>query len=251
MRYIFFLFIFCFRCAIVFAQQTDDAVFLCQDTVHIISINNADSLSTIYFINVHEDESTGIKAVKDFLQNNHGVFSYLHHKQTRNISFNCDGNTYTFDPNRIYSDSGRMATLKKLSQYNLRADSLVKYFAMQVLKKLDSAKHIVALHNNTDENYSIKSYLQGGSEAGNAAKIYINKKNDADDFVFTTDEKIFKACKKLKLNVALQDNEHCKDDGSLSVYFGKLHISYTNIEAQHGHLEMQEELVEKIWEMNN
>ena len=108
---------------------------------------------------------------------------------------------------------------------------------------MKEAEHIVALHNNTNANYSISSYLNGGSEYGNAAKIYINKKEDADDFIFTTDENIFRACKKLKLNVALQDNVHCFDDGSLSVYCGRRNISYTNIEAEHGHLQKQMEMI--------
>ena len=203
-----------------------------------------------YFISVHEDEATGIEAAKEFVQDSNGIFVYLKHGGTRNINFNCGGDNFIFDPNRVYSDSGRMASLEKLSTiYNPYADSVTANFANLFLSFINNPKHIIALHNNTDENYSIKSYLKGGSEYGNAQKMYINKKLDADDFIFTTDENIFMQCKKLKLNVALQNNKNCFDDGSLSVYFGRKNISYTNIEAQHTHLQLQKEMINAVWKI--
>ena len=232
------------------AQEIIITDSLCSAPVQIIVMKTQYAADGFYFINVHEDETTGIEAAKEFVQDSGGVFIYLKHGQTRNINFNCDGNKYAFDPNRIYSDSGRMSSLKKLSaSYNPYTDSITANFANSFLSLINNPKHIIALHNNTDENYSVKSYLKGGSEYGNAQKIYINKKLDTDDFIFTTDENIFRECKKLKLNVALQDNEDCFDDGSLSVYFGRENISYTNIEAQHTHLQQQKEMINAVWKI--
>ena len=41
----------------------------------------------------------------------------------------------------------------------------------------------------------------------------------------------------------LQNNNSMTDDGSLSVLAGRLKIPYVNVEAQHGHLEMQVEML--------
>jgi hypothetical protein len=72
---------------------------------------------------------------------------------------------------------------------------------------------------------------------------------DADDFVYTTEEKIFDYLKEKKINVVLQDNIHCVDDGSLSVYCGKHHIPYINIESQEGHRRPQLEIIDALNEM--
>lgn len=240
-----FIFLFCAGNA-VYAQITADSIHLCNTEISLITYAKEPVSANTHFISVHEDEATGISATKQVVDDNGGAFTYIHHQLKRNISFTCGTVAYTFDPNRIFSDSGRKRTLEKLSQWNVYADSVVKKFAENFTEHIKDAEHIIALHNNTNENYSINSYLKGGSEFGNAAKIYINKKEDADEFIFTTDENIFRACKKLKLNVALQDNTHCFDDGSLSVYFGRKNISYTNIEAEHGHQQKQTEMIQAL-----
>ena len=48
------------------------------------------------------------------------------------------------------------------------------------------------------------------------------------------------------INVVLQDNENCFDDGSLSVYCGKKQIRYANVEAEEGHLREQVFLIEIV-----
>jgi hypothetical protein len=58
---------------------------------------------------------------------------------------------------------------------------------------------------------------------------------DADDFVLTTDEKIFNHLKSKNINAVLQSHKVTTDDGSLSIYCSKKKIPYINIEAQHGH----------------
>jgi hypothetical protein len=105
------------------------------------------------------------------------------------------------------------------------------------------------MHNNTDVNYSIKSYLPGEDESQNTADVYVSDKWDADDFVYTTDKKYFDYLKQADVNVILQDNSGFVNDGSLSVYCGKKGIPYLNIEAQKGHLDEQIKLVEIVYQM--
>ena len=169
------------------SQERSDSIRLCNDTINLITLKSFESNSNIYFINVHENESTSLETVKKFILTNEGTLLYLKYKQTRNISLDCMGKNYSFDPNRIFSDSGRKNSILKLSGYsNDYADSIVKLFADSFLKRIINPEQIIAMHNNSDNNYSIKSYIKGGSEYQNAAKVYINKKADIDDFIFTT-----------------------------------------------------------------
>lgn len=203
----------------------------------------------ILFINVHEDEVTSIETVEHYAQEYPLNFVRLVHAKTRNISFSLNGKQYEIDPNRIYTRKGRKATLKSLSNYSWSASRAVKKLASVVVEKITDEKVIVAMHNNTDVNYSIKSYEAGGDEAANTAKVYVNPEMDPDDFIYTTVPAYYEAFVAKKINVILQDNESCVDDGSLSVYCGKRNIPYINIEAQKGHFDEQLELIKVTLEV--
>ncbi|MBK8927556.1 MAG: hypothetical protein IPM74_17060 [Crocinitomicaceae bacterium] len=69
---------------------------------------------------------------------------------------------------------------------------------------------------------------------------------DPDDFIFTTDKNLYDHLSQLPVNIILQDNDNCKDDGSLSVYCGRKGIPYVNIEAEYGHLTEQVKLIEMV-----
>ena len=131
------------------------------------------------------------------------------------------------------------ATLKKLSVYNNQAKKQVEGFANTIIQQIGDAKMIVAMHNNGNKGLSIKSYLKGGTEYANAANVYVNALMDEDDFVYTTDKKVFTFLKENKINVILQKSSGAVDDGSLSIYYGNKKIPYINIEAEQGHLKEQ------------
>ncbi|XOD69256.1 MAG: hypothetical protein ACMUEM_01645 [Flavobacteriales bacterium AspAUS03] len=60
------------------------------------------------------------------------------------------------------------------------------------------------------------------------------------EFFYLTHKPCFDALKKKKrFNLVLQNNEVIQDNGSLSVYTGKKTVSSTTIEAQHGYLNEQ------------
>ncbi len=195
----------------------------------------------LLFYNMHENENTSVKAAKKYLRSNNGKIVYLKHNGKRNISFVLNGEKYQVDPNRIYSDVGIEKTLKKFKNYSPEAQAEVKSFAEDVLVFLDvdNLDKIVALHNNTEHNYSMFSYMPGGAYANEVEQIYYVPFSDPDDFYFVTDQQIFEALDAKKINVALQDNSLVTDDGSLSVYCGQKNINYINVEAQHGHKKEQ------------
>jgi hypothetical protein len=198
----------------------------------------------IIYFNLHDDENTSVEAAKHVLNNTHAKLIEIQASGERLITFNIDTTVYKFDPNRIFSSHGREATLKRYSQFSQKADSIVKSFADYITDSLlKDAKIIVTLHNNTENNYSILSYAQGGEYETDAADIYINKNQDSDDFFYVTQDDYFNKIKKKAFNVLLQDNTKVTDDGSLSVFCGNKHIRYINIEAQKGHLKQQEEMI--------
>jgi hypothetical protein len=114
---------------------------------------------------------------------------------------------------------------------------------------LKNFRLIIAVHNNTDEKYSIKSYEKGEDLGKDAKLVNTNLKTDVDDFFFVTDKNIFKFLKEKNLNVALQDNVNVTDDGSLSVYCGNYKIPYINVEGEHGHLPEQIKMLEILQEI--
>ena len=205
----------------------------------------------ILFVNVHEDEVTSIETVEEYAKTTPVHFVRIIHNKTRNISFSYKGKNYVFDPNRIYTREGRKSTMKREGAYSFTASRVVKRFAKALIERVSDSQVIVAMHNNTDVNYSIKSYEPGGDEAANTKDVYVNPDMDPDDFVYTTVRTYYEALKERKVNVILQDNENCVNDGSLSVYCGKKGIPYLNIEAQRGHFTEQLELIRVVMEVLN
>jgi D-alanyl-D-alanine dipeptidase len=108
---------------------------------------------------------------------------------------------------------------------------------------------IIALHNNTEAEYSVSSYAAGGPLEKEAAAVAIatnaddKSPRDPDDFFFVTDRRLFDALAARNWNVVLQDNERATDDGSLSVLCGMKGIPYINVEAQHEHRDVQESML--------
>lgn len=251
MKYFFFMILSALTGSTLWAQKEQsscDIINLGDSTVKINRHYKAIE-SDILFINVHEDEQTSIEAVHIIAENTDLNFVYLEHTGSRRINFNHKKRVYSVDPNRIYTIKGRKATLKDGGDYSWRAGRMTRRLAKSILSLIEDNMTVVAMHNNTDVNYSIKSYLPEGDEAPNTKEVFINPEMDPDDFVYTTEKVFYDRLKSRNVNVILQDNEACVNDGSLSVYCGKKGIPYINIEAQKGHLEEQVELTKIVLEI--
>lgn len=203
----------------------------------------------ILFLNVHQDEQTSIDAIQTFAKDIPLNFAYLHHQSTRLIKYQIGSRFFTVDPNRIYTKKGRLNTIESNHKTTLKSRIVAKKLAKHIIHLIGNYSIIVTLHNNSDVNYSIKSYLPGGDEAQNTAEVYINPNMDADDFIYTTNKSYFDYLKQANYNVILQDNTNFVNDGSLSVFCGINNIPYINIEAQLGHFNQQLELIKVVYEM--
>jgi hypothetical protein len=202
--------------------------------------------SSLFYIHLHDNEITAKKAAITMLEKYGGQLLSIENNEQRNISFRLDKQTFTVDPNRIFSNEGIDASLKLLSKSDPDALQAVKGFAEFILKQLPDSALIVAPHNNTDERFSIHSYTIAPLK-DEAAAVHINPENDADDFILTTDSVLYNFYKSEDINVILQREGDLTDDGSLSIFFGKKKRAYLNVEAQHGHKFQQILLLEKLY----
>lgn len=202
--------------------------------------------SPLFFIQLHDDEITAKKAAIALLEQYGGQLLSIENNGVRNISFQLNNQFFTIDPNRMFSDSGLAATLKLLSKPDTVALQAARGFAQFFLSYLPDSAIIVAVHNNTNEKYSVLSYdtLPLKNEA---AAVTINSNHDKDDFILTTDSTIYNFYKTEMTNAILQREELYTDDGSLSIFLGKKKRPYINVEAEHGHGLQQIMLIEKLY----
>lgn len=236
----------------VFCQETSGK-FSCDhemgDSVVTFVFDNNESNSPILFINLHENESTSIQAYYQFDTLKSYRFIHLMHGGTRRVFYNVRSTVYSIDPNRIFTNDGIAATLFPADPPSRKAKALARDLAHEILHFIKQESWIISLHNNTADNYSILSYLPDSSEAANTKDLFINNEMDPDDFIYTTNQFLFDELKKRNINVILQDNLNCINDGSLSVYCGKKEIRYANVEAEEGHLMQQKELIKAVVEI--
>lgn len=203
----------------------------------------------LYF-NMHDDESTSVEAAKKFVEKTDGKIVELRHDGSRLIKFNLKNKQFSIDPNRIFTPLGIKKTLENYGDTSPEAERAVDEFAKNLITKLlANSKEIIALHNNSENAYSVKSYEKGGEYEKDAAAVFVKEGNDIDDFFFVTEQKHFDALKAKGFNVVLQNNKTVTDDGSLSVYCGREKITYINVEAQHGHIAEQVKMLEALREV--
>ena len=202
----------------------------------------------VVMIHVHDDETTSAKAAKEVLQHTGGLIIELDNGGKRLVKFKKSGRWFFFDPNRIFSLKGIQQNLHFLNDHvTSAAISSVKAFSAFILQKIPiSVNNVIALHNNDNGKYSIRSYKANGSHAKDASKLYIDRECDPDNFFIVTSTKLFRELKMKGYNVVLQNNTTARDDGSLSIYLGKRNITYINVEAEEGNHMEQEGMIESL-----
>jgi hypothetical protein len=189
----------------------------------------------IVCINLHDNEYTSVNAAMWVLRETGGTLIRIQNKRERIIKFILKNRKYGFDPNRMFSGIGIKASLERSGRTSEEAIAITSSFGQRVLGLIpDSTVCVIALHNNTKNAFSVKSYLPGNDHDIDAIKVYHNPKQDEDDFILTTDSNLYREMMQLGYNAILQDNMNARKDGSLSVYYGELNKRYVNIETEHG-----------------
>jgi hypothetical protein len=185
-------------------------------------------------LQLHSNESTAA-AVAEKLARQEGIpFFQLINNSNRLVAFTVGGRQYQFDPNRVFSDRGIEKNLALTSRFTKQGFTAVRRFRDSLLSFFLTEKPIVAVHNNTNENFSIRQYGQL-----KRSRVHMNAAHDEDDFFITNDAEIFSHLKAKEFNVVLEDAGRLEEDGSLSLYCNRKQIRYINVEAEHGHEEEQ------------
>jgi hypothetical protein len=201
-------------------------------------------------INLHSNEESSVEGARAILEKKGGLMIKVENKGQRVIQFRLKGITYSFDPNRIFSRTGIEQTLRENNRHyrpSKEAAEAIEKFAQVILSQIpDSAACVVALHNNTEEAYSIRSYLPHGNRQRDAKAVYADSLQDVDDIILTTDSLLYQKMADNGYNSIWQDNENAKKDGSLSIYFGEQNRRYINIETQHGKVAQYSEMFDKL-----
>lgn len=210
----------------------------------VVTVEKTDKGPGPIFINVHENEQTSVMAAKSVMEKSGGTLIELHHGGERNVTFQIEGKSYTFDPNRIFLNKGIVPTLEKLGKSSPEAVTFVAYFGAAILLhdiKFDDLRKrtIIALHNNTDGGGLTINEYESGASRKEAAKVFVNPKKDPDDFFLVTNKRAYDQLVAKGFNVVLQKSPPPTNDGSLSVLCDVVCSLYINVEAQNGHLDEQ------------
>jgi hypothetical protein len=213
------------------------------DTRVTVSLSRYIGDSSLVFLCLHDNERTATEAAKVILQEKGGLLISIDNNEERYLDFRLSGRKHRFDPNRVFTPTGIRETLKLFNSYSPASVRELRGFASFLLGLLPDSGLLIAVHNNTDGNYSISDYLPNARLRTDVLRAHPNYGMDEDDFVFTTDSTVYRLYADSNINVVLQHNSRATDDGSLSIYYGRRNASYTNIEAEHGHLEEQVRMI--------
>ena len=202
------------------------------------------------FIALHENETASVAAYLDIASSlpNTALFR-LNQFGQRNLRYKTNDNTYHFDPNRIFSLVGIKNTLLKLNpnvkSIPLEVEEGIQRFSDSLLsifrRELDSG-YLVAIHNNTNNNFSVRSYVN----SKNVIATYVNSDEDIDNFYIVNTLSDFEYFKSINRNVVCQ-REEVLDDGSLSIYCTKNNIRYINIEVEMGNVKKHREMILEVY----
>lgn len=236
-------------------RKSTHALMLGETEIRINVYENAGS--SITFFAPHHNEQLGIKQAKEIIEAKGGRLIEIESfdekgRPSRYLKFQSGGKIYTIDPNRIYTDNGRLCN----TAYEINPS--VKTFAEQLLKILlppdgktlrENERFIIAVHNNADvsvkdsnrqaNDLTASSFSAGGAFSEQAEGVFLsNAETDEDNFVFLSAPTYLTHFAERGFNVVVQKSaaklrtNQCKiDDGSLSVYSALNNISYICLEA--------------------
>lgn len=215
------------------------------DSISVSITRYAGKTSPVY-LNLHDNETTSVEAALPLIRKRGGSFIRINNNGERIIGFTLDSLEYCFDPNRIFSREGIINTLVRHKRISNKAIEEIEGFARFYLSLLPAQPgFVMALHNNTEGQLSINSYIDDGEDVEDAELTSKHRGIDPDDFMLTTDRRVFERFRR-RFNIILQHNRRVRQDGSLSVYFGEKGIPYLNCETQHGHKKETEQMLREV-----
>lgn len=191
-----------------------------------------------YLVHLHANETTAKAVGEAWLAKYHrGCLVSLVHGNGRYMRL--PQTDFSFDPNRIFSDQGRAATIRPRSANTVANRAILARLAEDFIQRyIHGQRLIITLHNNTNGALDIQSYRHRPV----ATAVFVAPDADPDDYVYVTEPSAYYFFRSQNVNVVLQSHT-APDDGSLSIYAAQAKIPYINIETEHGHVDEQSRLL--------
>ncbi|MDX2136431.1 MAG: hypothetical protein SFV52_16720 [Saprospiraceae bacterium] len=192
---------------------------------------------------LHPNEKTCTEVMDELPRDVRFNLAGVEQEEKRLLKFRRFNQDLWFDPNRIFTNTGlrknlqfhnNSATADLEQDIQSFSDTLISF-----IQASQTSPYIVAVHNNSDENFSILSY----QDTTEAVDVFINPEEDVDNFILVTQPQDFAFFKRHNINTALLANSLYEDDGSLSVYCLQNGFPYINIEVEHGNKQKQIQLL--------
>lgn len=244
----------------------------------VLNVTQSEHSQPWAFIAPHENEHVGVDYLTRKIEQFGGTLVVLTQNGQRHLTIKVDDKSFEVDPNRIFTQKGRIDSLTKLnpnytshsSSFKL-AEQKASALATFILKAMraNEASSWIAIHNNTqgylnDGQYgrgtiSIRRYQSKLKQGAEYLLDVHDAGDDEDDLFFITELQDFWAMQQAQFNVALQHpqvaNRANQDDGSLSVLAEMQGRRYVNIEAERrdddgfgeDHLERQQQMIDFLF----
>ncbi len=204
----------------------------------------------LMFLVIHDDENTSTRVAYAAMDDFGASLLELKNDGKYFFTLKVDSIAFIFNPNRIFSLNGIEGTLEQMGPCTPEVVEQINHFSGLVAGAFFyEPEFIVALHNNRNGGFSIKSYLTDSLLMQVAEKVHVNSEKDPDDFFYVIDPHHYDLLSEKGFNVILQTRAPFEDDGSLSVWCARLGIPYINVEAEHGRDVEQMLMLEAIREL--
>jgi hypothetical protein len=260
---LFLLLSFTVTAADAATRKTTHGLMLGETEIRINVYENAGA--NVTFFAPHHNEQLGIRLAKEIVEAKGGRVVEIESfdekgRPARLLKFQYAGKTYSIDPNRIYTDNGRMCNVayEPNPAVKMFADNLLKLLLPPDGKSLrDNERFIVAVHNNVDVSakdfsgqttdltavaflkaQSTNNLVHGAFQDQADGVFLSNTETDEDNFVFLSSPAYIGFFAERGFNVVVQkaasklQTRQCSvDDGSLSIYSALNNISYICLEA--------------------
>ena len=199
--------------------------------------------SALVYFHPHENEHGSAVVTRHVIQQSGGKLVEIRSQGDRLITFKLKGATYSFDPNRMFTDIGLAHSLTHFGPTSEPALAAGRKLRNAVLAELGNGKvPIVAVHNNAEDGITALSFRSDGPLSAQAAKIAVNPKESAHNFFLVLDDGLFDRLHHQGFNTVLQA-ANPPDDGSLSVYCQQHQWQYVNVEAAESDMNKQERML--------
>jgi len=199
---------------------------------------------SIIIIGLHNNEHTAIMNASFFAEGYGTRFIQLQHKGGQYIEANLRDQNIRFDPDKIFTPTGRKNNLKKTQSWSKSSIQQVGLFARFMQDQFTNSTSIISIHESENEE-NINDYTHSPALIRIAKAIHISETSDPNDFIITTDENLFRKLKQ-GFNVVLLNKHKLKDDGSLKLYCIRSNKKFVQIQTLADHTSEQLVMLQSV-----